>query len=471
MTVLSKDTPPPELEGQFLIQGTPDYETVRCANFSVSAHGRKTGANPAAIAVCKTKADVQACIQFANTHNLTVTIRSGGHNYFGCFLRDNVLLVDLKELNSIAIDKESAMATAGPASNGCDVNKAAAEHGLCFSSGHCVGVPIGGYLLGGGFGWFTNYFGLACEQIEEVVVVEPTEGKLVVAKEGDDWMWMARGSGSAFPGIVVEYKLKLAPLPPIIRCKIDLFPVEEYASLVKFLNTALLVNADDTKLETTVNLVCTPPPLAEVVKVPKLAMVIQTRMADSEEEFESAQEPYALDKFPCQPLLPGTFNDFTFAGLSQQLAGAYPPGFHWISRAALHESKSFDVISWDNVQSKYIDTAPMGLSHLLLVMCLDRKAKKSGCYGNHSSKGFVTIVYGVHAPEEDSKPAQAYVDAMVDELHPHMWRYNPLENPLNKDTFAKTFPGGVAEKMTEIRAKLDPQSRIFDPSTAQPSHS
>ena len=481
MTVLSPDTPPPSdlSAGSFLIKGTAEYEKVRCANFSVAAHDRPTSsssgggggdsAHPAAIVTCKTIADVQACIRFATTHNLTITVRSGGHNYFGSYLRDDVLLVDVKELNSIVVDPESGIATIGPAAQGCDLNRAAAEHGLCFSTGHCVGVPLGGYLLGGGLGWFTPYFGLACEHVEEIVVVDPTDGKLVTAKEGDDWMWMARGSGSAFPGIVVEFKIKLAPLPPIVRCKIDLFPVEDYARLVKFMNATYSANKDDTKVEVALNLVCTPPPLADVVKVPKLTMVIQTRMADSEDEFSSAQEPYAADKFPCQPLLPGTFNDFaTFADLSQQLAGAYPPGFHWIGRATLHGPDSFNNINWDKVQSTYIETAPMGLSHVLVSLYPPREAKKAGCFGSHAFKGPLSIVYGVHASEEDRKPAQDWVDTTLEVIQSHMWRYDPLEYPLNKDTFAKSFPEGVAEKMSDMRAKLDPQSRIFDPSKAEP---
>ena len=297
----------------------------------------------------------KACVTFAKSENLTVTVRTGGHNWFGCFLRKDVFLIDMAQFASLDIDAAAKVATIGPAVVGTTLNEAAAKHGLCFPSGHCVGVPMGGYLLGGGMGWFLPYYGLAAEYLDQVTVVTPQGNVVTANKEGDDWLWMARGSASLFSGVVVEYKIRLSPLPKVVRFKMDLFPVESYDTLLQFLNEYIASHPDDSKkLELTVNLACTPPPLVEVVKVTKLVMVMQTWQADSEDDLQKQVAPLLLDKFPLQPLLPGEFQDYSFSGLSELLGPAYPHGQHWIGRALLYESKTFSEIAWGDVQQQFV---------------------------------------------------------------------------------------------------------------------
>jgi len=456
--------------GQLIAKGTSEYEEARCRNFAQNAHHpsvRKEETvkyQPAFIAVCQSVEDVQASVKFARDQCLQVTVRSGGHNWFGSFLRENVLLVDMKHFDSMSI--EGTVATVGPAVVGTDLNQAAAEHGFCFSSGHCSGVPLGGFLLGGGLGWFLPYYGLAAEHIEQVKLVDPQGSLVTVKDDDDDWMWMARGSASAFPGVVVEYKIRLSPLPAIVRCKMDFFPIESYASVVSFLNDFVTGNPEDEskkKLELTVNLVTTPQPLAEVAKVPKLIMVIQTWMADSEDAFKQQVAGLALDKFPVPSLVPGEFRDFSFAGLSGLLVPAFPPGHHWICRALLYESRSFSALNWKDIQETFAEKAPLGLSHCMLVFSPERLASKPGCYGQFSAKGFGILVLGVHGPDDEATPAQDYVRAMMELVDSKVWKYDPLEHPLNKETFAKSFPDGDALKVTEMRSKLDPDQVFFDP--------
>jgi FAD/FMN-containing dehydrogenase len=127
------------------------------------------------------------------------------------------------------------------------LNQQAAKLGLCFSSGHCSGVPLGGFLLGGGFGWFSEYYGYAAESVLSVTIVTP-QGKVIDAcdsdssdnnnnnnnnnnenhENNDDWLWLARGAASTFPGVAVQ----LHPVPPIVRNVMGLFPLEDFEKLV-----------------------------------------------------------------------------------------------------------------------------------------------------------------------------------------------------------------------------------------------
>eukprot|EP00978_Attheya_sp_CCMP212_P022165 scaffold65765_cov52-Attheya_sp.AAC.1 len=105
---------------------------------------------------------------------------------------------------SISPQTQTATATVGPCAKGQDLNEQAAKFGLCSSTGHCVGVPLGGFLLGGGFGWLFTHFGKAAEAMEAVTIVT-ADGSVIEATSQeksdtlDNWMWLARGSASAFP--------------------------------------------------------------------------------------------------------------------------------------------------------------------------------------------------------------------------------------------------------------------------------
>jgi len=302
------------LDGILLKRGRDDgYEAARCnRNFALNSHhprrrrrlerGKEEkegddsdsnddiGYRPAYIAVVETVRDVQKCVLYARKRGLQVNVRTGGHNWFGCFLRDDAFLIDLRRFDGLEIvDAESRTCRVGPAVLGNELNAQAAQHGLCFSAGHCVGVPLGGFLLGGGLGWFQPYYGYAVERVLEATVVAP-DGRIVTAKdnnngddetaeaeESEDYMYMVRGSASAFPGVVVSFKLELSVLPPIVRSRTDLYPLEEFAEIVRLLdghvkNEKHLVE----KCEITLSVASTPPPLAQVVKAPKVLMVIYT---------------------------------------------------------------------------------------------------------------------------------------------------------------------------------------------------
>lgn len=202
---------------------SPSHESVRQQTYSVSAWSRPA-ARPVVIAVVKDASDVQACLQWAQQQQpqYTVCVRSGGHNWFESSLQQDTLLLDLSQLNGCQIDATTATATVEPACLGQALNEAAATHGLCFPNGHCPGVPVGSFLLGGGFGWFTDFYGLSVQSVIGVTVVTAA-GEVVHATDemhaANDWMWLCRGSGSAFPGVMIWFTVRLHPLPAIIKSR------------------------------------------------------------------------------------------------------------------------------------------------------------------------------------------------------------------------------------------------------------
>jgi FAD/FMN-containing dehydrogenase len=104
--------------------------------------------------------------------------------------------------------------------------------GLAFPVGHCGDVAIGGYLLGGGFGWNEGTWGPACHLIDRAEVVL-ADGRVVIVSETEfpDIFWALRGAGPLFFGIVTRYWLRLMPRPPAMAVATWTYPLARVADV------------------------------------------------------------------------------------------------------------------------------------------------------------------------------------------------------------------------------------------------
>jgi FAD/FMN-containing dehydrogenase len=80
-------------------------------------------------------------------------------------------------------------------------------------TGHASTVGLGGFALGGGYGWNSRTFGPACLSIRAIDVVL-ADGALVHADDEThpDLLWAARGSGPGFFGVVTRLYLDVYPI-------------------------------------------------------------------------------------------------------------------------------------------------------------------------------------------------------------------------------------------------------------------
>ena len=177
-------------------------------------HERVVDRRPRVIARPRTGDDVVAAVRLAREHGLRIGVRSGGHSWINAFLEDDAMVVDLSLLDSFTVSPEARTALLEPAVENRKLIAGLAAHGLAFPVGHCPSVPVGGYLLAGGFGWNSRIWGAATQSVTAVDVVL-ADGRAVRADAGHepDLYWLARGSGVGFPGIVTRFHVTLQSLP------------------------------------------------------------------------------------------------------------------------------------------------------------------------------------------------------------------------------------------------------------------
>ena len=69
---------------------------------------------PGIIVGCTGAPDVVAAVNFARTHNISVAVRSGGHNIAGTGSCDGGLMLDLSNMKAITVDAHRRIARAEP---------------------------------------------------------------------------------------------------------------------------------------------------------------------------------------------------------------------------------------------------------------------------------------------------------------------------------------------------------------------
>ena len=100
------------LHGTLLLPGDPGYDAA-----SAPANFRYDSIRPLAVASCRNEADVITCVDWSRAHHVPPVARGGGHSYAGYSTTEG-LLVDIGQLNHVAVDHRTGHAVmAGAARN------------------------------------------------------------------------------------------------------------------------------------------------------------------------------------------------------------------------------------------------------------------------------------------------------------------------------------------------------------------
>ncbi len=118
------------------------------------------------------------------------------------------------DLNSLRFDPSSGDVTFGVGVRNRQLNAALPPHQVGLPEGRCPDVGLGGYVLGGGFGFTTRSLGIACDHLIETQVATAS-GDLLTCNSGEnsDLFWACRGGAGGNFGINTYYKMQTHPLP------------------------------------------------------------------------------------------------------------------------------------------------------------------------------------------------------------------------------------------------------------------
>jgi FAD/FMN-containing dehydrogenase len=203
---------------QIIYPEDPDFDTAR-AIFNAMIDRR-----PARIVKCAATQEVASAVRDAKADGLSVSVYGGGHSVAGAAVADGAACIDLRGMDGVVVDAQSATARVGGGARWGQVDAAAQEHGLAVTGGRVSTTGVGGLALGSGSGWLERKLGFSCDNLISAEVVTAA-GEIVTASESEnsELFWAIRGGGGNF-GIVTEFTFKLSPVGPIVLGGMLLYP-------------------------------------------------------------------------------------------------------------------------------------------------------------------------------------------------------------------------------------------------------
>ncbi len=193
------------------------------AQFSTyeAAFNARTMLTPQLRAMCKTANGVGVMVDWCRSNSQAFALRCGGHSYEG-FSQSTSVVIDTRMINAISVDKAAKTVTVGAGASLGAIYKAVWPHNLAFAAGSCPTVGISGHALGGGYGNLARPFGLTCDNLLSIDLVDPQGHQLHAdTQQNPDLFWACRGGGGGSFGVATGYRFTLRPLNSVLVFKID----------------------------------------------------------------------------------------------------------------------------------------------------------------------------------------------------------------------------------------------------------
>jgi FAD/FMN-containing dehydrogenase len=192
-----------ELDGRLIQPGDAEYESAR-----VVMRG-DVDDRPRAIARVANATDVARVIALARETGLELAVRSGGHSGAGHSTTNTGIVIDLRDMKRLEIDRAGRTCWAETGLTAAEVTTAAWGEGLAVGFGDTGSVGIGGITLGGGVGYLARKHGLTIDSLLAAELVTADGDLLTVDDESHpDLFWAIRGGGGNF-GVATRFKYRL----------------------------------------------------------------------------------------------------------------------------------------------------------------------------------------------------------------------------------------------------------------------
>jgi FAD/FMN-containing dehydrogenase len=284
---------------------------------------------PAAIVCASGVADVRSAVIFAGECGLPVAIRCGGHNVAGSAVGDGGIVIDLAKFKSVRVDPGQRRVRAGGGVLWREYDYETQSFGLASPGGAISTTGIAGLTLGGGYGYLSRRYGMACDNLLSADVVTAA-GELITASDNrnPDLFWALRGGGGNF-GVVTSFEFQLHPIREALS-GIIAFPFE--------MSKAVLRRYRDLSQEASDNLTL----MAAILPAPDGGKVAGVLLCDIGQDGEGERAVRSLRELGS--VLMDTVARMPYCAMQQQLDASYPKGQRHYWKSAFLRALPDDVI-------------------------------------------------------------------------------------------------------------------------------
>ncbi|KAK2022542.1 FAD binding domain-containing protein [Colletotrichum zoysiae] len=187
--------------------------------YASSTHQRDRGMDPDLIVRPKNDNDVIKAVNFARDNNISIAVKSGGHQYSGASSTTGKnIQIDLsntyKDLMVIRpvnpIPDDRALVHVGVSIRNFELNAYLKHNRLFVPHGQCAYVGIGGHGQTGGYGQLSRSFGLFGDHIRTITMVCHDGDIRDISKASDpELFWAILGGSPGNFGIITHYIIEV----------------------------------------------------------------------------------------------------------------------------------------------------------------------------------------------------------------------------------------------------------------------
>lgn len=209
---------PDGFKGRAIRPADPDYDAARAVyNGSIDRH-------PVLVVQPSGAADVRDAVAFARQRKLPLAVRCGGHQVAGLGTVEGGVVIDLSTLKGVQVDPEAGTARANAGTLWGEYDRDLEMFGLATPGGRVTTTGVGGFTLGGGYGWLSTKHGLACDNLVAADLLT-SSGELVHVSDetNPELMWALRGAGANF-GVVTSFEFRTHPVRPLVMAGLLVLP-------------------------------------------------------------------------------------------------------------------------------------------------------------------------------------------------------------------------------------------------------
>jgi FAD/FMN-containing dehydrogenase len=446
-----------QLRGELLRPGVAGYEQAR------KLYNGMIDKRPALIARCVDVADVIGAINLAREHQLTLAVRSGGHNGAGLASCEGGLVIDLSHMKGIRVDPAARTVRVEGGCTWGDVDHATHTFGLATPSGFISTTGVGGLTLGGGIGYLSRTHGLTIDNLLGVDMVL-ADGSFVSAnaQEHADLFWAVRGGGGNF-GVVTSFLFQLHPIS-IVYGGPMLWPIEQAADILPFWRDFILSAPEDINGWFGLHTVPPAPPFPEPFHLQKMCAIVwcySGPLAQAEERFKPirAFRPPAID----------FAGPIAWPALQSMFDALYPAGLQWYWKADFFNElndKSIDL------HVKYGAQLPTMHStmHIYPINGAAGRVGKNDTAFSFRDANFAEVIVGVDPDPANNQRMIAWARDYWMALHPYSagGGYVNMIMDEGQDMVKAAYRDNYA-RLAQVKAKYDPANLFHINQNIKPS--
>lgn len=431
-----------QLRGVSIRPGEPAYDSAR------RVYNGMIDCRPQLIVRPADPADVTYAVNFARENNVPLAIRGGGHSVAGFGTCDGGMVLDLSSMKSLRVDPKKRRVRAEGGCTWGDLDHAAHGFGLATPGGVLSTTGIAGLTLGGGFGYLSRRFGLACDNLTSVDVVT-AEGKFLTAdaRHHPDLFWALRGGGGNF-GVVTSFEYKLHPVSQVYAGPI-LYRPEQARDVLRLFRETMADAPDELSAFFAYMIVPPGPPFPEALHNQKMCGIVSFWSG----ALRKAQA--ALRPFRSIPTAFEMVGPMPYPVVQSLFDALLPPGLHHYWKSDFMRDLSDEAI---DVHLQYGPRVPSMFSLLHIYSlggAIGRVSQAETAFHYRDAK-FVHIIAGVDPKPEPLAQYREWVREYWSALHPHSMggSYVNFLGDEGHERIAAAY-GGNFDRLIEIKNKYD----------------